>query len=378
MVRTLTLILLLLFGPLAGALRAEGNLSLTLITETRNPVVGEMIEVTIRGVYDRKIANEDLVIAPTDAFDWIQTHPDDWHEERIDGLPWIVFERRIAIWPRRAGTLQFGPVEHRLTVIDLRSQRRDVTVKARPLAVSVGEFPALKGWHMTGRAVELTDEVSTDAARLADGQLVTRTVRLRALGALPEHLPPRPVVSENWLITFAAPVERKLTLTEAGPVAEAVWTWQFRPHTGEPGMLDPVKIPFFNTREHRLDAVEIPPLAIGLASFYTGQRPTGRVGAGQIAFLSGVTLAGLLGGLGVGLWRLAPDLTRSGFRRLRSRWSPFLRVQLLRARRRGDLLGARRIMEEIGRPEAERHALDRRIYGRPASRGAQDEQAGTG
>ncbi|WP_371823322.1 hypothetical protein [Paracoccus sp. Z118] len=363
--RAFLLSLLLLIGPLAGALRAEGNLSLTLMTEARNPVVGEMIEVTIRGVYDRKIALEDLVIAPGDAFDWIQTHPDDWREERIDGLPWIVFERRIAIWPRRAGTLQFGPAEHRLTIIDRASQRQHVTVKAPPLMVSVGEFPTLKGWHMTGRAVELTDELSTDAARLADGELVTRTVRLKVLGALPEHLPPRPVVSENWLITFAAPVERNLTLTADGPVAEAVWTWQFRPHTGEPGMLEPVTIPWFNTREHRLDAVQIPPLAIGLASFYTGERPKGRIEAGQIALLSGVTLTGLLGGMGVALWRMAPDVTRSGLGRLRARWSPLLRLRLMQARRRGDLLAQRRIVEEIGRPEAERHALDRRIYGRP-------------
>ena len=82
--------------------------------------------------------------------------------------------------------------------------------------------------------------------RVADGQTVTRTVTLRAKGALPESLPPRPVVSEPWLISFAAPVERRLILTADGPVSESVWTWQMRPETGEPGVIPPAKIPFFN------------------------------------------------------------------------------------------------------------------------------------
>ncbi|MBK4218192.1 BatD family protein [Paracoccus caeni] len=347
---------------------AEGNLTLTILAEpsAHRPVVGEMINVTIRAVYDRKIANEKLEIDPTDAFDWIQTRPDDWREERIDGLPWIVMERHLALWPKRSGPLQFGPVRHHLTIIDQRSQRQDVVVQAKPLTVSVGEFPALRGWHLAAADLQLTDELSTDAAHLADGEQVVRTVRLRAKGALPEHLPPRPVVSENWLITFAAPVERTLTLTAEGPVAEAVWTWQFRPHTGEPGMLEPVKIPYFNTVNHQIETVEIPPLFIGYASFYTGQVPRGRIEAGQVWLLVGAMMAGLIGGLLLAVTRYAPQTTRQAMRRFRARWSPWSWWAMWRARQRGDLLALRRLAEEVGASRERRDRLDRAIYGRPS------------
>lgn len=355
-------LLLLLF--LAGPALAEGNLKLTILADpdTDHPIVGEMVNVTIRGVYDRKVATEDLQIDPTDAFDWIQTRPDDWHEERIDGLPKIVVERHVAVWPKRAGLLHFGPARHRLTVFDKASQRQDALVEAQPLALSVGEFPALHGWHLSARALELTDELSVDAANLADGQTVTRTVTLRALGALPEHLPPRPVVFENWLITFAAPVQRDLTLTADGPVAEVKWVWQFRPHTGEPGVLEPVRIPWYNTTTRRIEAVEIPALPIALASFYTGQTPTGRIGTAQVWGLGVMVLLGAVFGLGFAATRLAPESTAAGWRRLRRRWSPFAWAGYWQARRQGDLLAQRRLGGEIGLPPARLKALDHAIY----------------
>ncbi len=361
--------LIVLLICLAAPVLAEGNLKLSILPEPGHPqpVVGEMIRVTIRAVYDRKIANEALEIDPTDAFDWVQTHPDDWHEERIDGLAKIVMERKLALWPKRAGPLQFGPARHRLTIIDTKSRRQDVVVTAPPLVLAVGEFPALHGWHLAAGAVELTDTLSTDPARLEDGQVVTRQVRLRVRGALPEHLPPRPVVSENWLITFAAPVQRALLLTAEGPVSEVLWAWQFRPHTGEPGLLEPVSIPYFNTETRRIETVEIPALTIGYASFYTGQVPTGRVGARQLALLAAMAGLGLIVGLGLAAIRLAPERTGRGWRRLRARFSPFLRLAIRRAARRGDLLTLRRLAGEAGWPAERLARIDRAIYGRPVS-----------
>ena len=84
MVRWLFLSLALLASP-AGA----ESLTLTIRPEPRHEdlIVGEMLPVTIRAVYDRKVANEKLEIAPSDGFDWIQIAPDSWRQEMIDGLP---------------------------------------------------------------------------------------------------------------------------------------------------------------------------------------------------------------------------------------------------------------------------------------------------
>jgi hypothetical protein len=361
-VRRALLLLALALAPRPGA--AE---SLTLAFEPHpshaTVVAGEMVLVTLRAVYDRKVALEDLEIAPSDSFDWVQTAPDRWREERIGGKSWITMERDLAIVPKRAGVLHFGPATHTLTIIDEASRRQERTVVAPPLSLSVGAHPAERGWKWVAEKATLTDELSTDPARLADGETVTRRVTLRALGALPEALPPRPVVSEPWLISFAAPPERRLILTAEGPVSEAVWTWQFRPETGEPGVIPAATIPFFNAATRRLDALEIPALPIGYASFYTSQVATGRFGPAERLAEAAALLAGLAAGAALILTRSAPDATRAAWTRLRRRWSPLLRWRLRRAAPDGDLLALRRILAET-RPDAAEAAalLDRAIY----------------
>ena len=362
MVRLLVL-LLLLCGPALAQDAPVMTMSIVPDPGHDTSVVGEMIPLTIRAVYDLKVANEKLEILGTGSFDWIQTGPDDWHEEMIDGLSRIVMERHIAVWPKQSGMVTFGPAVHHLTVIDRQSQRQDMDVTAQPLALSVGAFPTDRGWHLSAEEVELTDELSADAGHLPDGATVIRKVTLRALGALPEQLPPRPVVSENWLITFAAPVQRDLFLTAEGPVAQVVWTWEFRPHTGEPGVLEGVTIPYFNATTRRMDQVEIPSLPIAVASFFDAQTLTGVIAARQVWSLVGLAVAGLIAGLAVAALRLAPDASAAGWARLRRRWSPLPRLRLWQARRRGDLLAERRAAQDVGLSADRLAALDRRIYG---------------
>lgn len=385
MVRPALLLLALLLPPLASA----ESLTLSLVPHPRHEtvVIGEMVPVTLRAVYDRKIALEKLEIAPSDSFDWLQSKPDRWREERIDGKNWITMERDLSLVPKRSGLLQFGPATHRLTIIDEASQRQERTVIARPMTLAVGPHPADRGWeappplsvadggppqeghgwHWVADEATLTDELSTDPSRLADGETVTRRVTIRARGTFPESLPPRPVVSEPWLISFAAPVERRLVLTADGPVSEAVWTWQLRPETGEPGVIPPVTIPYFNAASRQMDALEIPALPIGYASFYTSKVQTGRFDAGARLAEAGALLAGLAAGTALVLARGTPDTSRAAWRRLRRRWSPVRRWRLHRAVRTGDFLAARRLLAETP-PEAAQAAtlLDAALY-RPST-----------
>lgn len=366
MVRLL-LIMLLIFP---ATLRAEGEfrLQILLAEPVDRPVVGQMLPVIIRGRYDRHIANEKLILPASDTFDWIQTRADEWFEERIDGKNWMILQRHLAIWPRRAGVLQFGPAEHQLTIITRAGQRAPASVRAEPLQVSIAPHPdpMANGWKFAARAVEIEDNLSTDPARLPDGGTVTRRVVLRALGSLPEHLPPRPLISEPWLITFAAPVTRELKRTPEGPLAEVTWEWQFRPEHGEPGVLEAVKIPWFDTVSHAMASVEIPSITIGYASYYTGQTPKGTLTLGLRLSLLAAALGGVLAGMLLALTRFGG---RPGSAALRARLRRFdLRRwrDLYRARRAGDLLRERHLSEELSLPAGQLAQLDARIYGRGA------------
>lgn len=349
-----------------------GLLRLEILAQPQaaQPVVSEMILVTIRAVYDLKIANEKMEIAPSDAFDWIQIRPDHWREERIEGHARIVMERDLALWPKRAGLLHFGPVTHHLTVIDRQSQRQEAKVTAQPLALSVGDFPGpatlpSQGWKFTARALEISEELDGESARLADGQLLTRKIRLRALGALPSHLPPRPVVSENWLIVFTPPIEKTLTLTEDGPLAEVLWTWQLRPHTGEPGLLEPVKIPWFDTTTRQIAQAEIPSLPLGYASFFTSQMPLGDISPGQIARLGLTFLAGFFLVPAAAIFAFRLKVGRLQTQQRLARFNPLLRLRIWRARRSGDLMALRRDLGRIGAPDQQLAQIEAQIFRPP-------------
>jgi hypothetical protein len=355
---------------LAPGLGLAESLSLSFVPHPTHEtvVVGEMVPVTVRGIYDRKVARERLEIAPSDSFDWIQSAPDRWRDEMIDGRPYLTLERDLVLVPKRDGVLHFGPATHAITIIDEKSQRQDRTVTASPLTLSVGAYPVERGWPWVSEQVTLTDELSTDPSRLVDGETVTRRVTVLARGTLPEALPPRPIVSEPWLISFAAPVERRVILTAEGPVSEVVWVWQFRPETGEPGVIPAMTIPYFNAATRRMDILEIPALPVGYASFYSNQVQTGRFGSGARLAGAGAIAAGILAGAGLVLARQAPDTGRAAWSALRRRWSPLRRWRLRRAARKGDLFALRRLVAET-RPEAREAAalVDAAIYG-PARR----------
>lgn len=309
-------------------------------------VAGEMVPVTLRGIYDQKVAIEEMVLAPSTAFDWIQLVPDRWQTERIGGVSCLVFERRLAIFPKVSGVDTFGPADHVMTMIDAASQRELVTVHAPAVSLSVAPMPDTPpferpwGWRFAASKLTVTDELSTDPARLQDGETVTRRVTLRAEGALPEMLPPRPVIQQPWLITFAGPIERKLERSEAGVTSTVVWTWQFRPETGEPGVLPPTPIPYFNTVTRRVEAVEIPPLPIGYASFHATQPPGSALHGSVRPGLAVALGLGLATGLGLQFAGL--ERGRGWLGRALRHHSPLPRWRLARAAKTGDLLALRR------------------------------------
>jgi len=105
-------VLVALAALTGSAMAATPGKTLAIIAAPRaTPVVaGEMVPVTIRGVYDRKVAMEEMTIVPSGEFDWIQLVPDIWRNEMVGGFSRLVVERKLAIFPKRSGILSFDPI----------------------------------------------------------------------------------------------------------------------------------------------------------------------------------------------------------------------------------------------------------------------------
>lgn len=376
--------LALLLCLLAGSAHGE---SLRLVVPDTRPVVSEMIPLTIRGEYTRQIALETLTFPNSEDYDWMQLSRDQWRNEEIEGRTVRVFERRIGLFPRHAGALTLGPVTHHLTVVGSNNLREPLTVEAPSITLTVAPFPADSS-PLAARGLTVEDELSAKPGALRDGETLVRRVTLKADGALPHLLPPRPSMREPWLITFAAPEQREMQPTPDGPLTTVTWEWHLRPKTGEPGVLPAVAIPWFDTTSRQMRTAEIPAIPFGYASFHDNATGTERLPAGQVGVALLALATGLTAGLALAFAGLSPrrkaDIRRF-VQRLRFLIPP--RRALLRVAATGDLSALRREAErylrrrrDLGLPLTGRETalLDAALYDRPGHAPPLDPKAAVG
>lgn len=374
MVIRLILLLLLWAGPLQAESPplAPGETRLTILHDHGNPVVAEMVRLTLRGEYDLTVSLEDLKFPGSDAYDWMQIDQDRWFQERIGGRMIQIFERDIALFPREAGDLTIGPLVHDLTHITRAGAREPLRVTSDRTRLTVKPFPH-GSRPMTARTLVLTDELSAPPGRLLPTDILTRRVTIEALGAMAHHLPPRPDISQPWLISFTLPEIRETTPTPQGPVARVVWEWQMRPRTGEPGVLPAVPFVWFDTDARRIEVAAMKPIPFGFAGFTTSSGLASGLGPGWT--MAGLAALGFGTGLLAVLRRRLPDL-RHRLRGLR----PNPHAGALRAAgAQGDLVALRaavadhRAWRGADSPAHRRllDRLDRQIY-HPAPDGAFD------
>ena len=351
MVTRLFLVLLL---AMASAARAEQPMArLMLLYDRGNPVVAEMIALTVRGEYDLTVSLEQMQFPDSRDYDWIQTARDDWRKERVNGKLLQIFERRIAVFPRRDGPVRIGPVTHRLTYVTADGQRATRDVTAPPVKIGVKPFPG--GYRpLAASQLTLTDDLSAQPGQLRKDQVLTRRVTIEALGAMAHDLPLRPDLSEPWLISFTRPEIRETVLTEKGPVARVVWEWELRPTTGEPAILRAAAFPWFDTDSRRIEVAAMKPIPFGFAGFGANSGSADKAAARQDA--AAVMLVGAGTASALALLLRGQGIAGSGRLRRRIRQSlpsPHGRA-MRRAARSGDLpalrAAAQRHLRWNGRP----------------------------
>lgn len=332
-------ILIWLFSLTAA--RAEVDARLMILHDHGNPVVSEMIELTIRGEYDLTVSLEDMRFPDSPDYDWIQIARDDWHKERVNGRLLQIFERKVAVFPRKDGPLTIGPVTHHLTYVTEDEARGTADVTAPSAKLVISPFPGDKR-PLAAKQLTLTDELSAEPGRLRKDEVLTRRVTIEALGTLSHLLPPRPDLRQPWMISFTQPERRETIPTPDGPVARVVWEWQLRPHTGEPAILPAVAFPWFDTDSRQIEVAAMKPIPFGFAGFGANFGTAADVSAQVRILAAAAALAGaavalilLMRGRGFAKAHLA-----AGRLRRRALPGPYPRV-MRRAARSGDLAALR-------------------------------------
>ena len=373
------LILLLLALPvLASAQSSEvrpGELSLTVTVDERKdrPLMGEMVLITIRGLYRRRITRETLRQPDLEGFNWAQLGPDHWTEERVGGRPVKILTRKMALYPVRPGTLTIGAFTHELTLTDEGDDWFDHRIGSQPVTVEVDPAPATDGWWFPVRRLQISDEWSNAPDQLKPGEGVLRVVRIEALGATPEMIPPMPDLTSPSAMIFPHPEQRLVELTPEGPVTYAYWRWTIQPTNDVSAIVEPLSFGYYDTVNRQAREVTISPQRVAYGNvtpdIAVDTKPTpvvtGQPTGWPLAVVATLVFAG---GVASGMrnWRFA-GVSRLG-RRLGL--DP-LGWRLKRAARQGDGPGMRRAATAILRrdgPDPGRAdvlaALDRTLFAR--------------
>ncbi|WP_157937567.1 BatD family protein [Oceaniglobus roseus] len=374
MIRLMLCLLLLATGATAQTLAVDpADLTLEVQVEemAQTPFVGEMVLVTIHGVYKRHITREKLIQPKLDGMNWMQLGEDHWYESMIDGRPVKNMRRRIAVFPDRAGKLEIGAFEHRLTLLDEANRWFEYSIHSAPVTFEVAEPPAVKGWWFPVRNLEISDSWSNPPDQLKPGEGVLRVIRVAALGASPDMLPPMPELTSPSGLVFAHPEKRLVNLTPYGPEAIAFWRWTITPTNARSAILEPIRVGYFDTRDRQQHEVVISPQRV---AFEEGTPPPAAVQDRSHAYVAlqargllAIAALALLAGVAMALWSHQAS-AQPAIEKLRQYR---LRVRLLRAARRGDAAAVRALARQLDRAApanagraAVLHELDRSLFGK--------------
>ncbi|SFB12242.1 Oxygen tolerance [Poseidonocella pacifica] len=235
----------------------ELRLTVTVEQSAEMPFQGEMILLTIHGAYRRHITLENLVQPDLEGFNWMQLGEDHWYETRESGRPVKNFRRRMALFPENAGELTIGAFTHELTLTDEGDDWFDHAITSEPVTITVRAAPATEGWWLPVRSLRVSDQWSNAPDQLQPGEGVLRVIRVEAVGASPEMLPPMPELTSPSAMIFPHPEKRLVELSPEGPIAYTFWRWTIQPTNTTSAIVEPIVFDYFNTQTRQSHEVNI-------------------------------------------------------------------------------------------------------------------------
>lgn len=327
----------------------ELDLSVTVEAMDHVPFVGEMVLLTIRGIYRRHITLEALHEPDLEGFNWTQLGADLWRDERIDGEKVKTMTRRMAVYPNRAGDLTIGAFTHKLTLTDEGDGWFEHDVRSEPVTLSVAAAPGGEAWWFPVKQLRISDQWSNAPDQLKRGEGVLRVIRLEALGATPEMMPPMPELTSPSGRIFPHPDKRLVELSPQGPITYTFWRWTIQPGNDTSAVVEPLTLSYFDTQTRVPRQITISAQRIAYGDVIPAEVQTPSAQEAGTMRLPGLFLAAL--GFGVFVCGVALALAgrkivgRSALRRF-PLFDPLTR-RVRQAARSGDAVALRRAASHL-------------------------------
>ncbi|WP_162244709.1 BatD family protein [Aureimonas sp. Leaf454] len=270
----------------------------------------EMITMVVRFYFKARATTEAMEQPDLAELGWTQLGRDTWAPTTIGSVKWFGVTRRIAVFAPEAKTYEIPPFVHHVTLIDAEDKRWKVDAVSKPVQLTIRKWTGRTDgpededtWWLPARSIEIRDSWTVDPATLKAGQATRRRLEVTAVGTIAEQLPPAIDTQSPGLVIFPGPVERRTEIVDGMPVAQAVYTYDIRPHTGDPVILREVLVPWFDVAARQMRQAIVPGANVGEGMVVPGQPtsdleaaigPRGRLaislGAGIAAFALGAAI----------------------------------------------------------------------------------------
>lgn len=205
----------------------------------------------------------------------------------INGRRYLVIEQDYLMRPQRSGTIEVAPVvlNARLpatgrnpmvsqgmqdfmsgsgfdpTVLDgLLDAARPAQIRSNPLTIEVRARPAeaQEGWFLPARKVTIGDSWKPDLKEARVGEALTRTIRLAALGATENQLPPLPVTSVDGTRQYEESSKTRQDQLPDGSTAVLEKTISVVPTRTGTITLPEISVKWWNTATNQQEVVTLP------------------------------------------------------------------------------------------------------------------------
>ena len=203
----------------------------------------------------------------------------------VNGVSYLVTERKYAIFPQKSGTMTVKPLALTAAVImDRQPDFRDFfgsrmtktkRVLSKEVLLNVKPAPANftgKDW-LAAEKIELSQEWSGDIQQMKVGEPITRTLTLRGVGTTVGQLPElNTVKTDTHLKAYPdQPVLNEQKLAE-GISASRQEKIAIIPSSLGKHILPAIEIPWFNTKSQTVEIVRLPESAINVIESSNVQR----------------------------------------------------------------------------------------------------------
>ncbi|MDH5472063.1 MAG: BatD family protein [Gammaproteobacteria bacterium] len=246
-----------------------GDLFMELDVSTRKTWVQGQIILTVRLLSATNISQFGISKLETNSIDLVTENlgEDKRYQTTRNNTPYLVFERKLAIFPQQTGTLRIEPFLGEVEVSTgsnsyfdpFRRQTKIKRARSEAIEIEIAGIPKSftgKTW-LPASELKLVEEWSDDPASFKVGEPITRTLSLLANGLTSSQLPELTLPAVNGLKQYPDQPLLKDNKQGDGIIGIRQEKVAVIPAQSGPFILPAIEIPWWNTTTGKMEIARI-------------------------------------------------------------------------------------------------------------------------